>query len=91
MVLNKIGINMAKCIFGIINIKSIEVSCSFMVEDFVVTLIPEQDQDSKRKLRQWAEQTDEKDRIEWLSGITSDNKVIHIARRLRGAIGLEVE
>jgi len=55
-----------------------------MVEDFVVTLIPEQDQDSKRKLRQWAEQTDENDRIEWLSGITSDNKVIHIARRLRG-------
>lgn len=84
MVLNKIGINMAKCIFGIINIKSIEVSCSFMVEDFVVTLIPEQDQDSKRKLRQWAEQTDDNDRIEWLSGITSDNKVIHIARRLRG-------
>ena len=43
---------MAKCIFGIINIKSIEVSCSFMVEDFVVTLIPEQDQNSKCKLRQ---------------------------------------
>lgn len=84
MVLNKIGLNMAKCIFGIINIKSIELSCSFMVEDFVVTLIPKQDQASKRKLRQWAEQVYENDRIEWLSGITSDNKVIHIARRLRG-------
>ena len=86
MVLNKIGLNMAKCIFGIINIKSIELSCSFIVEDFVVTLIPKQDQASKRKLRQWAEQVYENDRIEWLSGITSDNKVIHIARRLRGGL-----
>lgn len=86
VVLNKIGLNMAKCIFGIINIKSIELSCSFIVEDFVVTLIPKQDQASKRKLRQWAEQVYENDRIEWLSGITSDNKVIHIARRLRGGL-----
>lgn len=87
MVLNKIGINMARCIFGIINIKSIGVSCSFMVEDFVVTLIPEQDQASKHKLRKWAEEIDEKDRIEWISGITSDNRLIHIARRSRGGYG----
>lgn len=77
---------MDRCIFGLINVESIGVSCSFMVEDFVVTLIPQQDQASKCKLRQWAEQVDENDRIEWLSGITSDNKVIHIARRLRGGL-----
>lgn len=75
---------MDRCISGIINVESIGVSCSFMVEDFVVTLIPQQDPESKYKLRQWAEQIDENDRIEWISGITSENKFIHIARRLRG-------
>ena len=55
-----------------------------MVEDFVVTLIPEQDQHNICELRKWAEQRDEMDGIEWLSGVTSDNKLIHIARRLRG-------
>lgn len=79
-----IGINMDKCIAGIINIESIDISCSFIVEDFVVTLIPEQDETSIRKLREWAEKIYDKDEIEWLSGITSDNKPIYIARRLQG-------
>lgn len=77
---------MAKSIFGILYIDSIKLSCSFMVEDFVVTLIPEQDQHNICELRKWAEQRDEMDGIEWLSGVTSDNKLIHIARRLRGGI-----
>lgn len=75
---------MAKSIFGILYIDSIKLSCSFMVEDFIVTLIPEQDQHNIYELRKWAEQRDEMDGIEWLSGVTSDNKPIHIARRLRG-------
>ena len=75
---------MAKSIFGILYIDSIKLSCSFMVEDFVVTLIPEQDQNKIYELRKWAEQREEMDGIEWLSGVTSDNKLIHIARRLRG-------
>lgn len=77
---------MAKSIFGILYIDSIKLSCSFMVEDFVVTLIPEQDQHNIYELRKWAEQRDEIDGIEWLSGVTSDNKLIHIARRLRGGV-----
>lgn len=75
---------MSRCICGIVNIESIKVFCSFMVEDFIVTLIPGQDSDSRDKLRNWAEQVDEKGRIEWISGITSDNRHIYIGRKLRG-------
>lgn len=74
---------MDKCISGIIKIESIDISCSFIVENFEVTLIPNQDKNSKRKLREWADKVYEQEEFEWLAGTTSENKPIHIARRSR--------
>ena len=82
------GVRMADCISGLLYIASIGVSCSFFVENYIVTLIPEQNKISIDKLKNWCNQSYNDEEFEWLSGVTSDNRPIYLARRSQGGYTL---